>query len=259
MASRRILPTLAAASLLCCSAQTPPPDFLPLFDGRTLDAFTVDTPGLWSVKDGVIAGRHAGLKYNDFLRTKVLYSNFVLRAKFRLHGNAGNSGIQFRSRPADREHEVSGYQADIGQQYWGALYDESRRNRVLASPAPAALEGLDRTGWNEYTITANGPRITLQLNGRTTVDYTETEPGIAPTGFLALQVHSGPGITVEFKDLYIKELPATPLGYAERYGPFLGDVIPAFSAQDQNGKTQSLASIAGPNGAALLFFRSADW
>lgn len=207
----------------------------------------------------MITGRHSGLKYNDFLRTKKLYSNFILKAKFRLHADAGNSGIQFRSKPMADSHEVIGYQADIGQQYWGALYDESRRKKVLAQPAPEVLAGIDRKGWNEYTITANGPRITLALNGKITVDYTEAEPGMAASGFIALQVHSGPGITVDFKDLLIQELPATPLSYSERFGPMVGDTIPAFSAPDQNGKMQNLASVAGPKGAVLLFFRSADW
>jgi hypothetical protein len=180
--------------------------FAPLFNGRDLDGWRVDTPGIWSARDGMLVGKHGGLKYNDFLRTGKSYGDFVLRLKFRLVNGEGNSGVQFRSKPVPGSHEVEGYQADIGQQYWGCLYDESRRRKVLAQPPAEALAGLDKAGWNEYVITARGRRITLDLNGKRTVDYTESEDGIDPSGFIALQVHSGPAIEVQFKDLLIKEL-----------------------------------------------------
>jgi hypothetical protein len=181
----------------------------PLFNGRNLDDFVIDTSGLWSVEDGVIVGRSQGLKYNDFLRTRKNYSHFTLKVTFQMTdpSGRGNSGIQFRSKPVPNSHEVSGYQADIGQQYWGCLYDESRRNRVLAQASEGSLEGLDKAGWNTYTITAEGPRIRLELNGRKTVDYTETESGIDTTGFIALQLHSGPPLEMRFRDLVIRQLP----------------------------------------------------
>jgi hypothetical protein len=183
--------------------------FRPLFNGGNLDDFTVDTPGLWAVEDGVIIGRSPGLKYNDFLRTRRSYSHFVLKATFQMTdpSGRGNSGIQFRSKPVPNSHEVSGYQADLGQQYWGCLYDESRRNRVLAQAREGSLDSLDKSGWNTYTITANGPRIRLELNDRLTVDYTEDDPKIETTGFIALQLHSGPPLEMRFRDLLIRELP----------------------------------------------------
>jgi hypothetical protein len=233
--------------------------FVPLFDGKTLNAFEVDTPGVWSVKDGVITGRHTGLRYNDFLRTRRSYNNFVLKARFRLAGGRGNSGIQFRSKPVPDSHELSGYQADIGEKYWGCLYDESRRNKVLVQAPAEALAGLDPSGWHDYVITADGAHITLDLDGKRTVDYTEPEAGIPLRGILALQVHGGPGIEVQFKDLLIKQLPDSPLAFGERYGPSIGDAAPAFRAKDQNGREQTLASLKGPKGLFLLFFRSADW
>ena len=180
--------------------------FVPLFNGKNLDGWEVDTPGLWQVKDGVLIGKHSGLKWNDFLRTKKHYGDFVLRVKFRLVNGEGNSGVQFRSKPVAGSHEVSGYQADVGQKYWGSLYDESRRKRVLVQASDASLAGLDRAGWNEYVVTARGNHITLDLNGKRTVDYTETEPGIDVTGFIAVQVHSGPGIEVQFREIAIQEL-----------------------------------------------------
>jgi hypothetical protein len=184
------------------------PGFQPLFNGRNLDDFIIDTPGLWRVEKGEIIGVSPGLKYNDFLRTRKHYSNFVLKVKFKMSDPTGkaNSGIQFRSIPMEGSHEVIGYQADMGQQYWGCLYDESRRRKVLAQATPESLAGLDKAGWNEYTISANGNHITLELNGRKTVNYTETDPAVETTGFIALQLHSGPAFEMRFKDLRIKVL-----------------------------------------------------
>jgi hypothetical protein len=182
--------------------------FRPLWNGKSLDDFIVDTPGLWRVERGEIAGVSPGLKYNDFLRTRKHYANFVLKVKFKMTDPTGkaNSGIQFRSKPMPGSHEVVGYQADLGQNYWGCLYDESRRKKVLVQAAPESLAGLDKAGWNEYRITAEGNHIVLELNGRKTVDYTETEAGIDTTGFIALQLHGGPPLEMRFKDLEIKVL-----------------------------------------------------
>jgi hypothetical protein len=102
--------------------------------------------------------------------------------------------------------EVSGYQADIGEMYWGGLYDESRRNKVLVKAPPELEKALKKNDWNTYVIRAEGNHITLTMNGVKTVDYRETEEGIAPSGIIAVQVHSGPKLRVEFRKIRIKEL-----------------------------------------------------
>lgn len=193
-------------ALLLLTATLAAQDFRPLFNGKNLDEFIVDTPGLWRVENGVLIGKHDGLKYNDFLRTRRHYRNFILKFEFRLLNGEGNSGVQFRSKPVTDSHEVAGYQADIGQQYWGCLYDESRRKRILAQAPPETLAGLDKSGWNTYTLEVRGPRIQLFLNGRRTVDYTETEAGIDESGFLAFQVHSGPPIEIHFRKIEIADI-----------------------------------------------------
>lgn len=195
----------AAACLLAPQAAA---EAFSLFNGRDLTGWTVYTPGIWTARDGMIIGRHQGLAHNDFLRTAREFSDFVLTLEFRLLGGVGNSGIQFRSRAVAGSPEVSGYQADIGQRYWGCLYDESRRNRVLACPKPEALEGLDRSGWNQYRITAIGRKIRLELNGKETVSYEEPDPQIPQTGFIALQVHAAKEpIQVEFRNIRL-EIPS---------------------------------------------------
>lgn len=198
----------AALWALVATALSAADGFEPLFNGRNLDDWIVDTPGLWSVENGEIVGRSPALKYNDFLRTRKHYRNFILKASFRMTDATGNanSGIQFRSKPMPDSHEVIGYQADMGQQYWGCLYDESRRKKVLAGPGPEALSRLRKNDWNEYVITAKGNRITLELNGVKTVEWVETEP-VEDSGFIALQLHSGPAFEMRFRNLQIRRLP----------------------------------------------------
>ena len=91
------------------------------------------------------------------------YGDFILKLTFRLVGGEGNSGVQFRSVRVPG-HEMSGYQADIGQDYWGCLYDESRRNRVLVQASPKALEALNKTGG---TSTSSGPWATTSRSRST--------------------------------------------------------------------------------------------
>jgi hypothetical protein len=183
--------------------------FKPLWNRRDLNDFIAGAKELWTAEDGMIVGRSPGIKYNEFLRTRKHYGDFHFLCDFRMTDPTGkaNSGIQFRSAETDPpSHEVVGYQADIGQQYWGCLYDESRRRKVLAQASQAALAKLDKSGWNTYEIEAKGPRILLRLNGVVSVDYTETEPGIPQTGFLALQLHSGPPLEMHWRNLRIREL-----------------------------------------------------
>ncbi len=84
----------------------------------------------------MLVGHSPGLNHNEFLATTRSYGDFILSLKFRLVDGQGNSGVQFRSVRIP-PHEMSGYQADIGENYWGCLYDESRRNKVLVSPRPS--------------------------------------------------------------------------------------------------------------------------
>ncbi|MFO0960972.1 MAG: family 16 glycoside hydrolase [Isosphaeraceae bacterium] len=180
--------------------------FTPLFNGRDLEGWEGDT-SLWSAKDGMLVGKSPGIKQNQFLATKADYKDFVLQLSFRLIGGEGNSGVQFRSERIPGT-EMKGYQADIGENYWGSLYDESRRNKVLVAASPKALEAVRKDGWNHYTIRAMGNSITLTLNGVTSVSYKEDDPAIAALGGkIAVQIHAGGPMEVQFKDILIQPLP----------------------------------------------------
>ncbi len=179
--------------------------FRPLLEGNSLEGWEGDTAP-WSVKDGVIVGDSEGLNHNTFLSAPGTYGNFDLKFTFRLKDGKGNSGVQFRSVPVP-PHEMSGYQADIGEAYWGSLYDESRRNKVLAQASEKAAAAVRADGWNTYRVRAQGPKIEMYLNDIPSVNYTEMDSGIAETGKIAVQIHSGPAMRIEFKDMMIQRLP----------------------------------------------------
>jgi hypothetical protein len=186
---------------------------VPLFNGKDLTGWEGDTKNTWKVEDGVITAGSldAVVPRNEFLCTTKTYENFELKVVFKLTGDKAkaNAGVQFRTKRIPDHHEVSGYQADVGQDFWGALYDESRRNKVLARPDKAVIEKLVKhDDWNEYTVRAEGPRIKLWLNGTLTVDYTEPDEKIERSGVIGLQIHGGAKAKVYYKSVAIEELPA---------------------------------------------------
>ena len=177
-----------------------------LFDGKTLDGWEGDTK-IFRVEQGaIVAGTLENkIERNEFLCTTRTFSDFELRLTFRLlGGDAANAGVQFRTKRIPNNHEVSGYQADMGVGWWGALYDESRRNKVLVGPDQAKMKDVVKIGeWNEYVIRASGKHIQLRLNGVQTVDYTETEPKIDSSGVICLQIHGGPPSQAQYADITI--------------------------------------------------------
>ena len=197
---------LILLTLLCCStAWSEEPGFRSLFNGKDLTGWEGDLK-LWKVADNAIVGDSAGIQHNQFLVSKEEFSDFELKLEFRLKDGVGNSGVQFRTKRIPNSTEVSGYQADIGENYWGCLYDESRRNKILVKAPDNFEKSLKKGDWNEYTISANGDHIVLKVNGVTTVDYKEPDAEIARKGIIALQVHSGGPLKVEFRNIRIKSL-----------------------------------------------------
>ncbi|MFO0877314.1 MAG: DUF1080 domain-containing protein [Gemmataceae bacterium] len=187
-------------------------EYRPLFDGKTFKGWEGDVKHTWRITEGAIVGGSLEklVPRNEFLCTEKSYGDFDLKVKFKLLGDPEkvNAGVQFRTKRIPNHHEVSGYQADIGQGYWGALYDESRRNKVLAQPDKKVLGKLVKQGeWNEYRIRCEGDRIRLWLNGTLTVDYTEKDAKIEKRGIIGLQVHGGALAKVLYKEIDIEEIP----------------------------------------------------
>jgi putative membrane-bound dehydrogenase-like protein len=212
-------PFIALGLLILSHAPTLAAPPVPLFDGRTLDGWDGD-PKIWWVEDGMITGgsRTEKITANYFIATKHSFQNFELRLKIKCRGDPAtgmiNSGIQIRSVRVPGGTHMSGYQVDCGAGWFGKIYDEFRRNRVIWAPTPDQQAALDKVvdvfGWNEYRIRAEGPRIQTWINGVLCIDYTETDPNIALDGQIGVQVHSGGVALVQFKDVTIEELPPTP-------------------------------------------------
>ena len=171
-------------------------------------------------------------------------ANFELHASFRLTGQNtarfGNSGIQYRSKVVDAAgFVVAGYQADIdlSGRYTGMLYEEKGRGILMnpgekirvgvtavdeaskkkkttieklpgATPAAEVLAAYKIGEWNDLVIIAEGTHARHYLNGKLTADVTDDDPAVAPkSGVLALQLHAGQPMTIEFKNLRLKTLP----------------------------------------------------
>jgi type 1 glutamine amidotransferase len=207
------------------------PGFKPIFDGRTLEGWKAGDMSYWSVQDGTITARSTEqhpVTTNQFLVWQLgEVDDFELMLKYRITGaQSANSGIQIRSRVEPDGHAV-GYQADIdlAGRYAGALYDELGRGMlaergqktVIATDgkmthtslgdADALMANVKKDDWNEYDVVARGGHIVLKINGMVTAEVIDDDRRNRDlSGVLALQLHAGPPLTVQFKDIYLKRL-----------------------------------------------------
>lgn len=202
--------------------------FESLFDGETLKGWS-GAEGFWTVEEGAITGRTTKdrpTKGNTFLIWQGGdISDFELRLKFRIID--GNSGVQFRSKDLG-DHRVSGYQADIdaSNTYIGILYEEKGRGILcprtkkieIASDGTKSetgttcdeakfLESLEDDAWNEFIIRAEDNSITQSINGFVTAEVIDQQDEkSASQGILALQLHAGPPMCVQFKDIRLLKI-----------------------------------------------------
>jgi len=210
--------------------------FTSMFNGKDLTGWE-GVMDLWSVKDGVIVGQTTlqnPAKENSFLVwTNGQPGDFEMRCSFKIMANNkvpfANSGVQYRSKVVKPSYfVVAGYQADmeVGTNYTGGLYEEKGRGilakrgdkvRIHADGKKEVVGSLGgfmelqneihEGGWNEYAIIAQGNHLQQFINGKEMIDVVDEQKSKAATaGVIALQLHAGPPMTVEFKDLRIKEL-----------------------------------------------------
>ncbi|MFN3161592.1 MAG: family 16 glycoside hydrolase [Rubinisphaera brasiliensis] len=231
----RLLAGLLATAVVCSFSLTAqaiePVGFKPIFNGKDLSGWEGDV-SYWSVKDGVIIGQSTEenpCTKNTFLQwTDGKLDDFELKLEFRLSGTEqANSGIQFRSQVEPDGHVV-GYQADMDRsgKWLGGLYDERGRGSLAVRGQSTVVNGpkdMEKTskgdgdklaekinldGWNEYHIIARGNQLTLKINGETMCTVTdEDEANRDLDGVLALQLHSGPPMTIEFRNIQLRRLP----------------------------------------------------
>ena len=209
--SRIVPPLLAAlAAIALCgpaaAAELPSHEladgFVPLFNGRDLTGWDGD-PGLWAVAEGSIIGSSDGrpLSENSFLVSEREFADFVLRFEVKLRN--GNSGMQFRSERTGR-WTVRGYQADLASaKGWGNLHGEGLPRGLILDGWQHRAEHVVRVGWNQIEVFCKGHRLRIRVNGTVTNDV--LDPG-ALKGVLAMQLHRGEPMRVEFRNIRIREL-----------------------------------------------------
>ena len=182
---------------------------VPIFDGKSFAGWEGNL-AVFRIEGGAIVGGSLKEKIarNEFLCTTAAYADFELRLRVKLlGGDAANAGVQFRTKRIPQDHEVSGYQADMGTGWWGALYDESRRKKVLKGPDQSAMKNVVRAGnWNDYLIHAEGKHIQLSINGVQTIDYVEADPSVDGSGVICPQIHAGPPSEAWYKDITLLDL-----------------------------------------------------
>jgi uncharacterized protein (TIGR03067 family) len=251
-------PLIALLTLVVLAVAAPAaeiePGFKSLFNGKDLTGWE-GNPDLWSVRDGAITGQtrpdpanpsKSALAHNTFLVWKGgEVAGFELRLQYRIVG--GNSGIQYRSRVVEQGAFgpiVAGYQADFeaGKTYSGILYEErgrgilaQRGQKAVVKPGDGKRPRIEVTGslgpsddiqakirhedWNDYVVIARGNHLQHFINGVQTVDVVDEDTAhAAKSGVLAFQIHAGPPMTVQFRDIRLKELGAKKSGAAALQG-----------------------------------------
>lgn len=211
--------------------------FVSIFNGQDLTGWE-GHPAIWRVEDGVIVGQTsaegpARLTYNQFLVWKGSeFDDFVLRFDIKCT-RAGNSGMQFRSwinPDATKPFSVLGYQADLdgAHTYTGIFYGEGMRGTILSQRGQETLcepgqrqpkevrrfaedaalkKELKVEDWNAYEVTAKDFTFTNKINGHIMSIFTDSDTAIRKSsGILAIQVHVGPPMKVEVKNMRIKKL-----------------------------------------------------
>lgn len=209
----KILTFFTTVALICAVHAQEPAKAEQLFNGKDLNGWKTVNPDFmkkWSVVDGVITSGDMteNIPTNTYLATVKEYENFEFRCLFRIQGDHAtgliNSGIQYRS--LIEGNKIVGYQADIGKGYWGDIYDEHRRAKLIGGDLSTLQHVLKEDGWNSYIIRCQGNHHQLYINGVLTTDYLEKDPKIPTKGHIAVQIHGGGKAKVEFRDLTITEL-----------------------------------------------------
>ncbi|HEV7405032.1 MAG TPA: DUF1080 domain-containing protein [Chthoniobacteraceae bacterium] len=216
-----------------------PDGWIALFNGKDLAGWE-GLEGYWSVADGAIqcSETKENSKQSDLILLASKdhpekFANFELRYSFKWLTPGGNSGVQFRGKIDKPEMlHVGGYQADIdpGNGYTGIIYDEggvaggrgimSKRGEKTVWDAENKRTGtpLEKNDaeikatikpvgeWNEAVVVADGKHITYTINGQLTTELLDESPKACQDGVIALQMHGGHTMTIQFKDLKIRML-----------------------------------------------------
>ena len=194
---------------LGAAAKAPPQGaWVSLFNGKDLTGWKNNGAEKWVVEQGTILCESAANKYG-YLTTEKTYRDFTLRLKFKGEA-AGNSGVFIRARITgmDPEHgpDIEGMQVEVDPsvgKHTGGLYESGGRGWVKM-PTVEGEQALKAGQWNDLEVAVAGNHIVTQLNGVKIVDYTDTAPKFTD-GVMGLQIHTGGGVKMRWKDIFIQE------------------------------------------------------
>lgn len=227
----KIISSLLLVLTLCLGNTIAADDgFTSIFDGKTLNGWE-GNPKLWSVQDGNITGTTTDedpIKYNQFLIwNQGEVDDFELQLEYKI--KKGNSGIQYRSFRLPKDYSIGGYQADFeagttysginyGEQFRGILAKRGERTEIGEDGKPKVLEtfadtkelqkSIKQGEWNKYHIIVKGNHMIHKINGVVMSDVTDNDMDKRRfSGLLAFQVHAGPAMKVQFRNILLKRLP----------------------------------------------------
>jgi hypothetical protein len=194
------LPSLPAAAV--AAAPSSPQQAVPLFNGRDLTGWRVHGTELWYAEDGELVCESGPDAEYGYLATERTYENFELTLEFKQEAN-GNSGVFFRSSLEGTR--ITGWQVEVAPpgDNTGGVYESYGRGWLI-QPA-AGLADVKMGAWNSMRIRVRGDRVTSWLNGVEMVDLRDDQIGAA-NGVIALQIHSGGGIKVRWRNLMLRDL-----------------------------------------------------
>ena len=179
-----------------------------LFNAKDLSGWHKNGDEKWVVEDGTILCESTANKYG-YLTTDKTFRDFRLRLKFKSEA-VGNSGVFFHSHITgiDPEHgpDIEGMQVEVDPnvgKHTGGLYESGGRGWV-ARPTAEGEKALKPGEWNDLEATVDGAHVVTKLNGVKIADFTDTAAKFTD-GVIGLQIHTGGGVKMRWKDIYIEE------------------------------------------------------
>jgi hypothetical protein len=174
-----------------------------LFNGKDLTGWTIHGTEKWYVQDGLLICESGPDKEYGYLTTDKHYKDFILELDFKQEAD-GNSGVFIRSTIDGVK--IAGWQVEVAPKgkHTGGVYESYGRGWLI-KPAPEKENILKEGEWNHMKIKLKGDELTSWLNGTQMITIKDEKIGKGE-GSIALQIHSGGGIKIKWKNLVIKEL-----------------------------------------------------
>ena len=190
-----IILSLAAASINAQKAT--------LFNGIDLSGWNVHGTELWYVEDGLLVCESGPEEKYGYLSTEKYYDDFILTLEFKQEAN-GNSGVFFRSTLEGTK--ISGWQVEVAPpgKNSGGIYESYGRGWLI-KPKPEKDKALKMGDWNKMKIKVEGDKVITWINGTRMISLTDQKLGNGK-GSIALQIHSGGGIKVKWRNLKVRPL-----------------------------------------------------